>query len=334
MNDPNGIILSVDSTELTDLEKKFFKKTNPFGFVLFKRNFKNFTQIKNLISDLKISTTNKYPLIFIDQEGGRVQRLKGNKFTNFPAQKFFGDLYEVNENKALSLSYLTSYLIGYELKKIGVDVNFSPVCDLLFDDAHKIIGNRSFGHKPENVNKLVIQYCKGLKDCGIFPVLKHYPGHGRSKKDTHNDVSFIRTNLATLKKTDLVPFSSLKEETFVMLAHINYSVIDNEVVTYSKRFNRLLRDYNGFKGLIMTDDISMKGLTDNLEVIVKKSYEAGCNIILHCNGKIDEMKKIYPLSQPICKKYLNYFNDKYKKLEPKTMQIENIRRELKKEGII
>ena len=334
MDNPDGIILSVNNTELTAVEKKFFKRTKPFGFVLFKRNFKNYLQIKNLILELKDSTINKSPLIFIDQEGGKVQRLRGNNFTDFPPQKIFGDLYEVNENKALTLSYLTSYLIGNELKEVGIDVNFSPVCDLVFDNAHKIIGNRSFGKNPETANKLVNQYCKGLTDSGVFPVLKHYPGHGRSKKDTHNDVSCIRTDIKTLKETDLIPFLCLKEETFVMLAHITYPGIDLEIATYSKKINKLLRDYNSFKGLIITDDISMKGLTDNLETIVKRSYDAGCDIILHCNGKIDEMKRIYPLSKPISQKYLNFFQKKLKKIDPKVMQIENIRRELKNEGII
>lgn len=334
MNNPNGIILSVNNTELTEVEKKFFKRTKPFGFVLFKRNFKNYVQIKNLILELKDSTINKSPLIFIDQEGGEVQRLRGNNFTDFPPQKIFGDLYEINENKALTLSYLTSYLIGNELKEIGVDVNFSPVCDLFFDNAHKIIGNRSFGKNPEVVNKLVSQYCKGLTDSGVFPVLKHFPGHGRSKIDTHNDVSCIRTDLNTLKETDLIPFLCLKEETFVMLAHITYPAIDSEIATYSKEINKLLRDYNSFNGLIITDDISMKGLTDNLETIVKRSYDAGCDIILYCSGKIDEMKRIYPLSKPISQKYFNFFQNKLKTIDPKVKQVENIRRELKNEGII
>lgn len=334
MNNPDGIILSVNNTELTEVEKKFFKRTKPFGFVLFKRNFKNYVQIKNLILELKDSTINKSPLIFIDQEGGEVQRLRGNNFTDFPPQKIFGDLYEINENKALTLSYLTSYLIGNELKEIGVDVNFSPVCDLFFDNAHKIIGNRSFGKNPEVVNKLVSQYCKGLTDSGVFPVLKHFPGHGRSKIDTHNDVSCIRTDLNTLKETDLIPFLCLKEETFVMLAHITYPAIDSEIATYSKEINKLLRDYNSFNGLIITDDISMKGLTDNLETIVKRSYDAGCDIILYCSGKIDEMKRIYPLSKPISQKYFNFFQNKLKTIDPKVKQVENIRRELKNEGII
>jgi beta-N-acetylhexosaminidase len=334
VNNPDGIILSVNNTELTEVEKKFFKRTKPFGFVLFKRNFKNYVQIKNLILELKDSTINKSPLIFIDQEGGEVQRLRGNNFTDFPPQKIFGDLYEINENKALTLSYLTSYLIGNELKEIGVDVNFSPVCDLFFDNAHKIIGNRSFGKNPEVVNKLVSQYCKGLTDSGVFPVLKHFPGHGRSKIDTHNDVSCIRTDLNTLKETDLIPFLCLKEETFVMLAHITYPAIDSEIATYSKEINKLLRDYNSFNGLIITDDISMKGLTDNLETIVKRSYDAGCDIILYCSGKIDEMKRIYPLSKPISQKYFNFFQNKLKTIDPKVRQVENIRRELKNEGII
>ena len=234
MDSPDGIILSVSSFKLTIEERSFFMDTNPLGFVLFKRNFKNLIQLKKLISELKKISLSKNPLIFVDQEGGRVQRFNNKEFTKFPSQSIFGEIYKNNKSKAKKLSYLTSYLIGWELKKAGVDVNFSPVCDLIFANAHKVIGDRSFGKKSEVVNQLVKQYCRGFRDSGILPVLKHYPGHGRSVKDTHENISLIDTNLEVLKATDLVAFSQLNEESLVMLAHIFYNKIDNKVATYSK----------------------------------------------------------------------------------------------------
>ena len=334
MKYPDGIILSISGLKLNAEEKKFFKDCNPFGFVLFKRNFQDVQQLKDLITELKDITLSENPFVFVDQEGGRVQRFKNEEFTNFPSQSVFGDIYKVNKIKAKKLGYFTSYLIGLELKSVGVDINFSPVCDLLFSDAHKVIGDRSFGNNPELVNELVKQYCMGLRDSGIMPVLKHFPGHGRSKKDTHNSVSFVNADLETLKKTDLVPFSILKSESLVMLAHIFFPKIDNNVATFSKSINSLIRNYHQFNGLIMTDDIGMKGLQGNLKEIVKNSYGAGCDIILHCNGKINEMKQIYSLVKPIKNKYYEIFYNDIKTIKKKKLDVEEIRETLLTENII
>ena len=333
MKRPDGIILSISGSKLTNEEKSFFKETNPFGFVLFRRNFRDRYQLKKLISELKQLTKSNSPLVFVDQEGGKVQRFSNNEFTKFPPQSVFGNIFKKNKNKAKRLSYLTSYLIGWELKEVGIDINFSPVCDLLFSGAHKIIGDRSFSDNPEIVEELVNQYCMGLRDSGILPVLKHYPGHGRSTVDTHNNVSFIDIDLDVLKRTDLIPFSNLKTESLVMLAHIFFKKIDKKVATYSKKINSLLRNYHKFNGLILTDDIAMKGLRDNLLEIIRKSYEAGCDIILHCNGNIEEMKKIYPLVTPI-KKYYESFYDDIISLKQKNLDIREIKHELLTENII
>ena len=205
---------------------------------------------------------------------------------------------------------------------------------MLFRHAHEIIGDRSFSDDPEIVDCLVKNYCKGLRDSGIIPVLKHYPGHGRSKTDTHENISKVDTQLNILKKTDLIPFTSLKTESLVMLAHIFYTKIDNKIATYSKKINSLLRSYHKFNGLILTDDIAMKGLQGKLEQIVINSYNAGCDVILHCNGEINEMKKIYPLVLPIRKKYYqNFYNDIISS-EQKNFDIENIKEELLKEDVI
>ena len=149
MDIPAGIILSINSYKLNEDESLFLKKTNPLGIVLFKRNFKNKSQLTQLVKDLKDATLNPNLLIFIDQEGGRVQRLRNQEFCKFPPQCVFGKFYNQNKKNALNLSYLSSYLMGFELKEVGIDVNFSPVCDLLFDNANKIIGDRSFSSNPQ-----------------------------------------------------------------------------------------------------------------------------------------------------------------------------------------
>ena len=239
MNVPDGVILSISDFDLKKGEVEFLNKINPLGFILFKRNFRNKKQIITLIKKLKSITKNKSALIFIDQEGGRVQRLNNKEFIKFPPQNIFGELYKKDEYLALDLAYKTSFLLGYELKKVGIDVNFSPVCDIYYNYGHSVIGDRSFGENPNIVKQLSERYCKGLRESGIIPVLKHFPGHGRSEKDTHHNISIVSSKYSDLITTDFIPFSLLKYESLVMLSHIIYKNIDSKVSTYSKKINRI-----------------------------------------------------------------------------------------------
>ena len=321
---PDGIILSCSKYQLTQEEIDFFKNINPFGFILFKRNFKDKNQIINLIKQLKKITLNKNLLIFIDQEGGRVQRLNNEEFTEFPPQKVFGDLYNENKDIAIDLAYKSSYMMGLELKEIGIDVNFSPVCDLLYKTTHEVIGNRSFGFNPKMVLKLSEIFCIGLKDSGIIPVPKHFPGHGRSKDDTHFSRSVVRTKLSELEKTDFISFKILKNNLFVMPAHITYTSLDKNIATYSKKIiKKLLRGKFNFKGLIISDDIAMKGLSGRLVKRVEKSYEAGCDIILYCSGKLNEIREIYNHTRLVDKSFFKFFTDELKNIGYKKKKIHN-----------
>jgi len=315
MKQIDGIILSCFGYELTSNEKKFFKNINPFGFVLFKRNFKNKEQIKQLIKNLKKATLNTDLLIFIDQEGGRVQRLDNHEFTKFPPQMTFGNIYKKDKKKALDLAYKSAFLMGKQLKEICIDVNFSPVCDLFFDNAHKVIGDRSFGSDPELVLNLSDSFCKALKDSGIIPVPKHFPGHGRSKFDTHLRSSIINENYNDLIKTDLVPFKILDKSLMVMLAHIKYPLIDSKVATYSNEIIRnILRKKFKFKGLVISDDISMKAIKEDLQTKVTNCYEGGCDIVMYCKGDLNDMKLIYPFVQVLENKVMNFFFNEKKKI--------------------
>ena len=308
MRTPDGIILSCSSEELTKKERDFFKQTYPLGFVLFKRNYVNKNQLRKLIADLKEITLNKNLLIFVDQEGGKVQRFDGDGFTKFPAQRMFGDIYKTNKKKSLELAYKSSYLMGMELKNIGVDVTFSPVCDIFFPDGNEVIGSRSFSENPKAVLNLSREFCRGFNDSDIYPVLKHFPGHGRSKFDTHFKKSIVKNSFEEIKKSDLVPFKLLKEEKMVMLAHIIYQDIDNKVATYSEVIiKNILRESLSFKGLILSDDLSMKALSGDIISKVKKTYNAGCDVILYCHGKLNEMLRIYPFSRKIDDEIYNYF---------------------------
>ncbi|MAI29376.1 MAG: beta-N-acetylhexosaminidase [Rickettsiales bacterium] len=334
MSTPDGIICSIEGQSISKKEYSFFQKTNPLGFILFSRNYNNKIQITDLINELKNLTLNQSLLIFIDQEGGRVQRLKNSTFTKFPEQSLFGKMYKKNKEKSEKLSYLNAYLLASELKNVGVDINFSPVCDLYFNYANDIIGDRSFSSDPIIVRDLVLQYCKGYRDSGILPVMKHFPGHGRSLVDTHLEPSEVNVELDILRKNDFIPFQNLKTESLMMLAHIVYSKIDNEVATYSKKINKIIRNELFFKGLILTDDISMKALSDNLKIIIKKSYSAGCDVILHCNGKLDEVENLYEYTKKIKKKYYDYFINDILNLKLQKRNILNIKKILSSNNII
>ncbi len=329
MKQKDGIILSCFGYELTSNEKKFFKNINPFGFVLFKRNFKNKEQIKQLIQNLKKATLNPDLLIFIDQEGGRVQRLDNREFTKFPTQMTFGSIYTKDKKMALELAYKSAFLMGEQLKEICVDVNFSPVCDLFFDNAHKVIGDRSFGSDPELVLNLSNSFCKALKDSGIIPVPKHFPGHGRSKFDTHLQSSIINESYNNLIKTDLVPFKILDKSMMVMLAHIKYPLIDSKVATYSNEIiSNILRKKFKFKGLVISDDISMKAIKEDLQTKVINCYEGGCDIVMYCKGDLNEMKLIYPFVQVVGNKEMNFFYNEKKKIIPKRKNINKFKSDL------
>ena len=329
MKQKDGIILSCFGYELTSNEKKFFKNINPFGFVLFKRNFKNKEQIKQLIQNLKKATLNPDLLIFIDQEGGRVQRLDNREFTKFPTQMTFGSIYTKDKKMALELAYKSAFLMGEQLKEICVDVNFSPVCDLFFDNAHKVIGDRSFGSDPELVLNLSNSFCEALKDSGIIPVPKHFPGHGRSKFDTHLRSSIINESLNELIKTDLVPFEILDKSLMVMMAHIKYPLIDSKVATYSNEIiKNILRKRFKFKGLVISDDISMKAIKGDLQTKVSNCYKGGCDVVMYCKGDLNDMKLIYPFVQILENKVMNFFYNEKNKIILKRKNINKFKSDL------
>ncbi len=335
MDIKDGIILSCSSYELEKNEIDFFKSINPLGFVLFKRNFKNKLQLKKLIKSLKDVTLNKDLLIFVDQEGGRVQRFDNNQFIVFPSQSVFGKLYKSKKITGLDLAYKSSYLMGFQLNQVGVDVNFSPVCDLLFSGAHQVIGDRSFGKNPKLVFELSKTFCRGFTDAGIIAVPKHFPGHGRSMYDTHLNSSIVKTSYNELKKTDMFPFKVLEKSLMVMLAHIIYSSIDANVATYSREIiDNILRKNFKFKGLIISDDISMKAINEDLPIRVEKCYKAGCDVVLYCKGELKEIKSFYPFVKKIKEEQMLYFSEEKKKIALQRKNINKFKYELIEYGLI
>tara|TARA_X000000950_G_scaffold289429_1_gene413356 strand:+ start:11830 stop:12843 length:1014 start_codon:yes stop_codon:yes gene_type:complete len=305
---PKGIVLSCSGTKISSSEFDFFSKIDPFGFILFTRNFKSKKQISELIKNLKNISLNKNLQIFVDHEGGRVQRFNNEEFFSIPSQKYFGDIYKKNCDKAKNLAFLYSRLMGFELKEIGIDINCSPVLDIFFDFGDNIIGDRSFSEDPEIVSNLAKIYCEGMRESGIFPVLKHFPGHGRSDKDSHKTLPEIKVNLNELKKIDLKPYVRLKNENFLMLAHILYSNLDKKVAPYSKIIiKNILKDIILYKGFTLSDDLDMKALNGDIKLKAKNCYNGGCDILLYCSGVLSDMKKIYSVSKLVCKNKFEFF---------------------------
>jgi len=292
MNNRRSFIIGIKSTKLLLKEKKFLKKYKPWGVILFTRNIKEINQTLKLTSSIKkIFKDKNYPIL-IDQEGGRVNRLKNIiSFDNLTSD-FFGNKY-VNNYKEFKFFYkLFINKTSYLLKSIGVNINTSPVLDLRVKGASNIIGDRSFSKNPKIVSKIGDYCIQYFKENGIGTVIKHIPGHGRAKVDSHKFTPVISKKQKYLENNDFVPFKN-KTTFFAMTAHIIFNKIDNKnTVTHSSRLIKIIRNKIGFKNILISDDLSMKSLKGTLKENTIKTFKAGCNIALHCNGNYNEMKII------------------------------------------
>jgi len=290
IKDRKAFIIGVKSLRLSNGEKKFLNKYKPWGVILFSRNIKSIKQTKNLTDNIKkIFKDKNYPIL-IDQEGGRVNRLR-NIFTfdNFTSE-YFGYLFE-NDKMKLDIIYKlfvdkTSYL----LKLIGVNINTVPVLDLRVKGSSKIIGDRSFSQNKNIISKMGDLCIKLFHENSIGTVIKHIPGHGLANVDSHNFTPIIKKSIKYLNKNDFYPFKK-KDSFFAMTAHVIYKSIDNlHTVTHSKKMIQYIRNKIMFKNILISDDLSMKSLKESMKINTVKTFNAGCDIALHCNGNLNEMK--------------------------------------------
>ena len=290
---PKAIIFGLKGKKLTIEEKKVFQNINPLGFILFERNCKNVKQTKMLIQSLKRIVSHNFPLIMIDQEGGRVARLKKPNWKEYPTAEFFGNKAKKNLSLAKKMVFINAEKIGKELKKLGINVNCAPVLDIKYDYTNNIIGDRSFSSDPNTVSILGQAYCNGLKKAGIIPVIKHIPGHGCSTIDSHIATPVVKNNINLLNEKDFVPFKKLKNEFFAMIAHIIYQKIDSSLACESKVIiQKIIKKKIRFKGLLISDDINMNAIKGSFRKKITKILSAGCDIVLHCSGNIKEIKYI------------------------------------------
>ena len=281
-------ILDAEGYRLTAEERRFFAAADPFGFILFGRNIDTADQVRALCADMREAVGRDAP-ITIDQEGGRVQRLRPPQWRQWPAPMDHVDLAGPQAAEAMYLRYR---LIAAELHALGIDSNCAPLVDVAGATTHDFLRDRCYGTDPARVALLGRAVADGLLDGGVLPVLKHIPGHGRAQADSHLDLPIASEGHEALAACDFAPFKALNDLPMGMTAHLVYAAIDDRPATISPVIMQLIRDEIGFDGLIMTDDISMKALKGSLTDITRASLEAGCDVALLCNATLEDRRAV------------------------------------------
>jgi len=289
MKNRKSFITGIKGINLSQKEIKFLVNHKPWGIILFSRNLKNINQIKKLTKSIrKVFKDKKYPII-IDQEGGRINRLNNMISLDNLTSEYFGNIYK-KDKKQFNLIYKlfidkTCYLLSH----LGININTVPVLDLRYEGSSNIIGDRSYSKDPKIVSEIGNICIKNYKKNSIATIIKHIPGHGLAKVDSHKFTPVINKTLNFLKNKDFKPFES-KDTLFAMTAHIIFSKIDpSNTVTHSKKLIKIIRKKIKFKNILISDDLSMKSLKYSLKQNTIKAFEAGCNLALHCNGNLKEM---------------------------------------------
>ena len=298
---PSAVIFGCSGTVLTDAEKDFFKNVDPLGFILFARNVETPAQVKNLVASLRETVGRENAPVLIDQEGGRVRRLRPPHWKDYPAQGVFGRLYDKNPAAACEAAHLNARLIGRDLRELGIDVDCLPLLDVPSNGAHDVIGDRAFSTDARAVADLGMAVCEGLLDEGVMPIVKHVPGHGRARCDSHLALPKVEEGRIELENVDFYPFRHLASAPWAMTAHLLYTAIDaRKPASLSKTvIDEVIRGYIGFKGFLICDDLSMKALDGGLDELTRQALDAGCDAVLHCNGNPEEMRAVASAVRPL-----------------------------------
>ena len=291
---PAAVVFGCAGLTLTADEKVLFRDANPAGYILFARNVDTPDQVRRLTDSLRDLSGNPKIPILIDQEGGRVQRLRPPHWAAYPAMRPFGERAIDDAEEAAACLRLNYRLIASDLTALGINVDCAPVLDLPVEGSHDIIGDRAFSSDPGMVADLGRAVCDGLRQGGVVPVIKHIPGHGRAFADSHKELPHVDTPLDDLRRTDFAPFVALANAAAGMTAHIVYSAIDPDGPGSGSRkvIEGTIRDEIGFNGLLFSDDVCMKALSGPLDRRVTSVLEAGCDLALHCDGAFEDMAKI------------------------------------------
>jgi beta-N-acetylhexosaminidase len=291
---PRAFITGVSGTELDATEREFIRSERPWGLILFKRNIDTPAQVIRLIQELRESLGDPDAPVLIDQEGGRVQRFGPPHWPVYPPGAIFGALYDIDSTLGLNAARLSARLIAADLIDLGVTVDCLPLADVPVAGADAVIGNRAYGTEPAKVAAIARAVTQGLEQGGVLPVLKHIPGHGRATADTHFRLPEVDTSKAELERTDFAAFQPLADLPMAMTAHVVFSALDpaQPATTSATIIQQVIRGVIGFQGLLMSDDVSMNALAGSIAERTRAIFTAGCDMVLHCNGKLDEMREV------------------------------------------
>jgi beta-N-acetylhexosaminidase len=287
-------ILGCSGPILLAEERTFFRRVKPWGFILFKRNVETPDQVRALVDALRDTVGRPDAPVLIDQEGGRVQRLGPPHWGRYPPGRAFGDLSGNDPLVRREITRLGARLMAHDLAALGINVDCVPVLDVPDPSGHEIIGDRAYGNTAEEVALLGRAAAEGLIAGGVLPVIKHIPGHGRAMADSHLELPMVDASFEDLDSRDFAPFRVLSDMPMAMTAHVIYSAIDRKrpATTSRKVMRRVVRGAIGFDGLVMSDDLSMKALSGDFAERAATSRAAGCDVVLHCNGDMAEMKPV------------------------------------------
>jgi len=289
-----AFITGVSGTELTAVEREFIRDQRPWGFILFKRNVATPAQVAALVAELRTAAGSTDAPVLIDQEGGRVQRLGPPHWPVYPPGAVFSTLYDTDSALGLAAARLSARLIAADLADLGITVDCLPLADVPVEGADAVIGNRAYGTEPGKVAAIARAVTEGLEQGGVLPVLKHIPGHGRATADTHFKLPTVDTPRNELERTDFAAFKPLSDLPMAMTAHVVFSAVDpaHPATTSATMIADVIRGVIGFQGLLMSDDVSMNALSGNIAERTRAIFAAGCDMALHCNGKIEEMREV------------------------------------------
>jgi beta-N-acetylhexosaminidase len=289
-----AFITGISGLTLTADERDFLRAERPWGFILFKRNIDTPVQVTALIAELRESIDEPDAPVLIDQEGGRVQRFGPPHWPVYPSGAVFGTLYDMDRKLGLTAARLSARLMAADLIDLGVTVDCLPLADVPVAGADGVIGSRAYGTEPGKVAAIARAVTEGLEQGGVLPVLKHIPGHGRATADTHFKLPVVDTSKAELEGTDFAAFRPLADLPMAMTAHVVFSALDpaQPATTSATIIEQVIRGSIGFQGLLMSDDVSMNALAGSIAERTRAIVSAGCDMVLHCNGNLDEMREV------------------------------------------
>ena len=280
--------------ELAAEERAFFRDARPWGFILFKRNVDSPDQVRRLTDALRDAVDREDAPVLIDQEGGRVQRMGPPHWPAYPPGSAYGAIPADDPLARREAARLGARLMAHDLKAVGVDVDCVPVADVPAPDGHDVIGDRAYARTAGEVAVIARAAAEGLLAGGVLPVVKHIPGHGRARADSHHELPVVDAPLAELEAVDFLPFRVMSDLPMAMTAHVTYAAVDRRrpATTSRKVVRRVIREAIGFDGLLITDDLGMKALSGSLEELTRASLRAGCDVVLHCSGELEENRRV------------------------------------------